>query len=365
MYDYAGEWTYRVGIPAKSGVGGGIIAALPAQLGLGTYSPLLDSHGNSVRGLKVCGALSTRFDLHVLNRNGDVRTAISAEYDIRATSSRRSRQPHEQDILERHHRSCHVFELTGALAFGNAEYLSRRILQAGDRAQFIILDLGRVTILSDAAVRLLTDSFSEATARGVTMILSGVGKQAAISAHLALLMEGNSKLRKFALLDEAIEWAEDQIVYRHGGYERLKIATTLREQALLAGLTEEELETLAGLVTPQSYRAGQRIISAGERASALFFLQSGMVSVKLPNGIRLATLAPGMVFGEMALLEEVRTADVWADTASQCLELTLDAYAGLREQHPHIGERIVRNLAALLAKRLILSNAKVSLLTSH
>ena len=52
MYDYAGEWTYRVGIPAKSGVGGGIVAALPAQLGVGTFSPLLDSHGNSVRGLK-------------------------------------------------------------------------------------------------------------------------------------------------------------------------------------------------------------------------------------------------------------------------------------------------------------------------
>ena len=39
MYDYAGEWIYRVGMPAKSGVGGGIVAALPSQLGLGTFSP--------------------------------------------------------------------------------------------------------------------------------------------------------------------------------------------------------------------------------------------------------------------------------------------------------------------------------------
>jgi glutaminase len=366
MYDYAGEWIYRVGIPAKSGVGGGIIATLPAQFGLGTYSPLLDSHGNSVRGLKTCEALSFRFDLHVLNRNGDVRTAIGAEYDIRATSSRRSRQPHEQDILDRHHPSCHVFELTGALAFGSAEYLSRRILEARDRAQFIILELGRVTTLSEAAVRLLADTFSETTAGGTTVILAGVGKQAGMSASLAALTDENPKLRKFLLLDEAIEWAEDQIVYRYGGYERLKLATTLREQALLAGLAQEELEMLAGLMKPQNYRAGQRIISAGEPASALFFLQSGMVSVKLPNGVRLATLAPGMVFGEMGLLlDEARTADVWADTTSQCLELPLDAYARLREEKPHVGERIIRNLAALLAKRLILSNAKVSLLTSH
>ena len=52
MYDYAGEWIYRVGMPAKSGVGGGIVAALPSQIGLGTFSPRLDSHGNSVRGLE-------------------------------------------------------------------------------------------------------------------------------------------------------------------------------------------------------------------------------------------------------------------------------------------------------------------------
>ena len=61
MYDFAGEWIYRVGIPAKSGVGGGILAALPSQLGLGSFSPLLDEHGNSVRGLKVCEAISAAF----------------------------------------------------------------------------------------------------------------------------------------------------------------------------------------------------------------------------------------------------------------------------------------------------------------
>src|SRR5260221_9489576 len=74
MYDFAGEWIYRVGLPAKSGVGGGILAALPAQFGLGSFSPLLDEHGNSVRGLKVCEALSGYFDLHMLNHTSDVRT---------------------------------------------------------------------------------------------------------------------------------------------------------------------------------------------------------------------------------------------------------------------------------------------------
>src|SRR4029078_3503742 len=47
MYDFAGEWIYRVGMPAKSGVAGGIIAVLPGQLGIGIFSPPLDDHGNS------------------------------------------------------------------------------------------------------------------------------------------------------------------------------------------------------------------------------------------------------------------------------------------------------------------------------
>ena len=116
MYDYAGEWIYRVGIPAKSGVGGGIIAALPAQLGLGTFSPRLDSHGNSVRGLKVCEALSAHFELHMLNRSDDVRTCIIADYDSFGISSRRNRQPHEQQFLTSAHSDIRVIELVGALS---------------------------------------------------------------------------------------------------------------------------------------------------------------------------------------------------------------------------------------------------------
>src|SRR5215510_3150132 len=157
MYDYAGEWIYRVGMPAKSGVGGGIIAALPSQLGLGTYSPRLDKHGNSVRGLKVCEALSAHFDLHLFNRSGNVKNGIIAEYDIGGASSRRNRQPHEQQILDEHHRYCHVYELTGALSFGVIEYLSRRLVDNRSQSQFVILDFRRVPTITKAAARLLAD----------------------------------------------------------------------------------------------------------------------------------------------------------------------------------------------------------------
>ncbi len=64
MYDYAGEWAYRVGIPSKSGVGGGIVGVIPGKFGIGIFSPPLDAKGNSVRGILACQELSERFGLH-------------------------------------------------------------------------------------------------------------------------------------------------------------------------------------------------------------------------------------------------------------------------------------------------------------
>jgi len=67
MYDYSGQWAYRVGVPAKSGVAGGVVAVVNRQLGIGTYSPRLDRFGNSARGIEVCSELARRLGLHVFD----------------------------------------------------------------------------------------------------------------------------------------------------------------------------------------------------------------------------------------------------------------------------------------------------------
>jgi glutaminase len=363
MYDYAGEWIYRVGIPAKSGVGGGILAALPARLGLGSYAPRLDRHGNSVRGIRVCEALSLHYDLHMLNRSDDARHSIIADYDIGKRASRRSRRPHERKILAAHHQDVRIIELVGTLNFSNVDYISRQ-LAAGPRPHFIIFDLRRVSAITRAGARLLAEGFRELAAFNVTAVISGIKRASPEWEPLGEWVKGASNLRNYPVLDDAIEWAEDQIVYRHGGAIDTHEVTELSEQKLLAGLSANELATLAALGTIRTYQPGQRIIAASEPATSLFFLRSGVVHARLPEGIRLATLTAGMAFGEMALVEAPHTADVLADGVATVLELPLHDFQRFRDQHPRAGERIMRNLAQMLADRLAVANTRVNLLTA-
>jgi glutaminase len=364
MYDYAGEWAYRVGIPAKSGVGGGIVAALPSQLGLGLYSPLLDTHGHSVRGVRTCEALSAHFDLHLLDRIADVRTSIGAAYDLGAVTSRRNRRPTEQAILDAHSTSCVTLELAGAIDFGSMEYVSRRLAEAREQARFAIVDFRRVSTISKAAIQLLEDTLEIMAAAAVEVTLCATGHVPHFTSVVDSWRERMPELRKAAPLDEAIESVEDRIIGLHGGYDRLHEKTSLADQALLAGLSDAEITALAAAMNARSFQAGDRLISANDKAHSILFIVSGMVSVRLPSGVRLATLAPGMAVGEMALLEDQRSADVWADTRVECLELPLDAYARFRQANLQTSERIVRNLAALLAQRLIVANRKIDALAA-
>jgi glutaminase len=146
MYDAAGDWVSAVGMPAKSGVGGGIVAVLPGQLGIGVYSPLLDANGNSVRGVRLCRSLSEQLGLHFLTVSRDSRATLRAVYEPRD--------------------GIRVYETHGDLLFSGAEQVARIVDRERGNFAAAILDVSRVDDIDDAARELLSGTSADLRADG-------------------------------------------------------------------------------------------------------------------------------------------------------------------------------------------------------
>ena len=155
MYDYTGEWTYRIGLPAKSGVSGGIIAVLPGQFGIGIFSPLLDYQGNSCRGIQVCEELSARFKLHMFGARTATGVCLRRSYRVSAVRSMRQRGSAEQAILDRKGEAICVYELQGSLFFGALEQVFRKLSVELPTLEYLILDVKRVTGIDECALTLV------------------------------------------------------------------------------------------------------------------------------------------------------------------------------------------------------------------
>src|SRR5207249_6822244 len=174
------------------------------------------------------------------------------------------------------HSDIRVVELVGALNFAAIDHVTRRLAGEPPNAPLLILDFRRVPDLTAAGAQLLAENLTILGNAGVTAILTGLEATSPVWKAIFARISDPMRLRRFALLDDAIEWAEDQIIYRYGGFTDVKESTHLGEQALLAELDTAEIAAIVKLSTTRHYTAGQRIIAAGEPANSLFFLQSGM-----------------------------------------------------------------------------------------
>jgi len=368
VYDLTGEWVYSVGLPAKSGVGGGIIAVLPGQLGIGIFSPALDERGNSVRGVEVCKAMSRELGLHFLQPPRAARSTVRARYSLATMRSKRRWPPAEQAVLDREGAHAAVFELQGDLRFATLEPVLREISTAGDSLQYVVLDFKRVTQADEAANRMLAELVAAGAAGGRKVVLTRVRRGELLAAFGSALDPRHATAAIFQpQLDLGLEWCEKALLARHATRHALQAIAGLAGHRWCEGLEPAALALLESLVERQRHEAGTMLVARGDAADRLYFLMRGEVSVvlALPQGgfKRLSTLSAGMGFGELALFAgRRRSADVRADTEVECWTLGTAALARLESEHPALALRLTHNLLLGAAETVARLTADVAAL---
>lgn len=366
MYDWAGEWIYKVGMPAKSGVAGGIIAVLPGQLGIGVFSPRLDSHGNSVRGIRVCEALSQRLDLHLFNRRGTRDGAVRLVFDGSRVNSHRVRSVEESALLKQHGRRIVAVQMQGNLVFATTETAVHEVLERSDELDYLVLDFGHVLTINDTAARLLYELTMGLVKEGKTVLFTHPERVPLLGRVFRTKLGAGAAdvFRTFEENDPALEYCEDRLLEVLGAAHGQEEQAGLAEFELLDGFTGDEVEVMTGFLSVQTAGAGEVIIEVGAGADELFLLEKGRVSVFIGaegSRRRLATFSPGMVFGEMALIDRSpRSATIVADTAIQCLVLTRESYDRLGSEHPAIKIKLLENLGRGLSRKLRKANIELS-----
>jgi glutaminase len=358
MYDYAGEWVYTVGLPAKSGVAGGVVAVLPGQLGIGVFSPPLDARGNSTRGIRVCQRMAADFDLHPLRFQPEVRGVVRRTYRCTDTRSNRARTAADYETLNARAGSIVVFELQGDLFFGSTERLFRSVIEDLSGVEYIVLDCKRIGNVDPSAVSLVASLRDELEAIGCRLLIAD-------AAEIDQLLGVDA--RAFVDTDAAVEWCENRILSEVGVTD-FGPPKALAEQELLRGLSPAELAAVEAVTEVRSVEIGEIVFHEGDDADAVFFVLSGLVSVRLPLGgaardRRLATLGAGVAVGEMAYLEEGRrSADVVAEEDSILGRLAVDDLRRLSDDFPDLLAKFSANLARNLAGRLRRANEQVRML---
>lgn len=155
MYDRSGRWLFEVGMPAKSGVGGGIVAVAPGEYGIGVFSAPLDSAGNSARGVAALRTLSQEFGLHLFRHPERPASPVRA-VDV----GRDGAAP--------------VLRLRGVIDFVAAEQIAHRAAEVIDStgSRALVLDATEVTAVTQVASRLLSDLAAHLRDAGGEVVLS-------------------------------------------------------------------------------------------------------------------------------------------------------------------------------------------------
>ncbi|HEY4557284.1 MAG TPA: glutaminase A [Enteractinococcus sp.] len=339
MYDAAGNWMIDIGLPAKSGVDGGILVVVPGQLGIGVYSAPLDSHGNSVRGAAAIRRVTRDLGLHYADAPPLGGSTLRAHYSLADASLGVVRSTELSRITSQFGDRCQILEVSGDLGFAETETMARTIVEFDDEVSMVIIDFQGVDDFGRAAVLMLASLtaswraerkdiiFIDWTETLVESLLEYAAvrddielpdprekAKAASAGHLDLPWDAETpdeeitgEFRLFDNRSAALEWAELRLAQRYAR-QILQTDDAPREPQtapVFDFLEDRDVDVLSSYMELRSYTAGTVIRRVGQPFGGIYFIRSGRVELaaegKDDTRYRHVYLSPGSTFGEFAL----------------------------------------------------------------
>jgi sulfate permease, SulP family len=291
------------------------------------------------------------------SRIGVLRSAASGA-EIRSSVERPTI---ERQVLSDRCREIFIMELSGFIFFGTA-YRLQRTLQARladatlPKPRSVILDFRHVTGLDSSGAQIFRKMDATSRLAGVRLIFSGAEHHAA--RHLGSMPQ----VKLFPRLDEALEWAEEELLREVLGPNHHH---TLGDYLTSEGLDAEISLALMLFFTEVMLQPGEKLIQAGEDAHELYFIQEGRVATYLLNRtgepFRVSVMGPGTIVGEIGLyLQQQRSASVVAEEATTAFRLTDEALKRMKSQKPTLAAAFDEFMVRVLAERVIIASQRLA-----
>ncbi|MCB2002241.1 MAG: SulP family inorganic anion transporter [Burkholderiaceae bacterium] len=307
--------------------------------------------GNMMQAVGV-GVLAAMFLFVRAGMRPVVRRMVTARHRRSLTV----RTPGDMEILEREGWRIVVVEVEGALFFGTSDHLARDIDTMAAEAQALILDFKRVTDVDPTGARSLLLVAKRLRQRDRSLAIAGASPRISRILLAMGLESAVPPTHWYRSLDAALESHEDRLL-RSSGTRAEHHAQSLPDTTLAQGMSAQECRLLLTYLRHRVFAAGDRVFRHGEPGNSLFVTTDCVVDILVPlhndEPMRVASLAPGVVFGEMALLDNhPRSADAMVKNTGSVWELTRERLTAIEQAHPHIARRIQVNLSLGLAARL-------------
>lgn len=382
MYDSAGDWAIDVGLPAKSGVGGGLMVVVPGQLGIGVFSPPLDEHGNSVRATEAVKRITRDLGLHSAAAPPLGRSTLRAQYSLADSSSGVVRSHELAELTDEFGTRAQILDVSGDLGFAETETIARTIVEMEDEVSMVLLDLQGVDQFGKSAIRFLVDLTVRMRASNRDLIIIDDGElidhmlefaakarlplpdprekaRAAAEGELDLsggpdtadsVAQVRGEFRLFEYRGAALEWAELRLAQRYGKDHLPEDTMEPEHSPLFSFLDDDDAETLISYMETHTYKAGSVIRRVGQLFGGIYFIESGRVELTAQGSdgtkYRQVYLSPGMTFGEVALGRTGRQqSTIRAVDEVTCMVLSSEMIDTIEKTDPPLGIKLWTALA--------------------